>query len=133
MSLSFSDAVVIANHVAEQAAAAGVGIAVAVCDTSGDLVVLHRTDGAPGFSADFAAGKAYTAARFGTGTAALEADWADRPVFAQSLLAQGKWFVGRGSEPIRRDGELIGGVGVSGNAADLEAQWAHSASVVLEP
>lgn len=131
MALTFADASLVADHVVALATAAGVGISAAVCDPAGDLMLLLRTDGAPGFSADFAAGKAYTAARFNNSTAELEQAWAERPVFAQSLLAQGKWFIGRGGEPLRRDGDLIGGVGVSGNSADLEAEWAKAASMLL--
>ncbi len=132
MSLTFADATLVANHVIAAADAHNAGISVAVCDVAGDLVVLLRSDGAPGFSADFAAGKAYTSARFKNSTAALEEAWAERPVFAQSLLAQGKWFVGRGGEPLRRNGEVIGGVGVSGNTADLEAELAVEAADLLD-
>jgi glc operon protein GlcG len=95
-------------------------VTIAVCDAAGDLLYLGRADGVPGFSAEFAVGKAYTAARFGNSTAALEAEWEARPVFAHSLLTQGKWFVGRGGVPVRRAGAVAGAVGVSGADAHGE-------------
>ena len=104
---------------------------IAVCDAAGDLLFLERDPGAPGFSADFAAAKAYTAARFNNSTSELEAAWADRPVFAASLLAQGKWFVGRGGEPIRQASVVIGGVGASGNTPDAEGSAARALAQAL--
>ncbi len=110
--------------IAELSSTAAAPTTIAVCDLAGDLIYLGRADGAPGFSAEFAAGKAYTAARFGNTTSQLEADWAQRPVFAHSLLTQGKWFVGRGGIPVKRAGQVVGAVGVSGADAAGEEQIA---------
>ncbi len=128
MHLTFAQAQQIADHIEAGASAHGTPVTVAVCDAAGDLVLLHRTDGAPGFSSELAAAKAYTAARFGNSTAALEDLWSQRPVYAHSLVAQGKWFVGRGGVPVLVDGSVIGAIGVSGADPDEEERLAIEAA-----
>jgi uncharacterized protein GlcG (DUF336 family) len=102
-------------------------ISIAVVDETGVLIAFCRMDGAPRFSADFAIAKAKTAAAFGTETSSLEALYADRPVFAQSFVAQGGYFLGRGGVPIISQGEVIGAVGVSGSDSHGEEDIARAA------
>jgi glc operon protein GlcG len=85
-------------------------------------------DGAPRFSADFAIAKARTAATFGAETSQLEALYADRPVFAQSFVAQGGYFLGGGGVPIVSAGTVIGAVGVSGSESHDEEGIARAAA-----
>lgn len=127
------DAERLVEHVRARAAGHGIAVTVAVCDAAGDLILLDRADGAPGFSAELAAAKAYTAARFGNATSVLEELWSERPVYAHSLVAQGRWFVGRGGVPVRRAGEVIGGIGVSGAQPGPEEALAAEAAALLEP
>jgi uncharacterized protein GlcG (DUF336 family) len=86
--------------VVEAEGSAGPAISIAVVDDAGALVAFQRMTGAPRFSADFAIGKARTAAAFGAETSRLEELYADRPVFAHSFVAQGGYFLGRGGVPI---------------------------------
>ena len=133
MSLSLADAERAGTIVLDGAAANGHAATVAVCDASGDLLLLRRGDGAPGFSAELAAAKAYTAARFGNSTAVLEELWSQRPVYAHSLVAQGKWFVGRGGVPVFRDGVVVGAIGVSGaDPKGEEALAIEAASLISD-
>lgn len=106
----------------------GRSVSVAVVDDAGALVAFQRMDGAPRFSADFAVAKARTASAFRTETAALEALYADRPVFALSFVAQGGFFLGRGGVPIEHDGIVVGAVGVSGSDAHGEEELARVAA-----
>ncbi len=92
----------------------GKPVSAAVVDAVGALLAFHRMDGAPRYSADFAIAKAKTSATFGTPTSALEELYATRPAFAQSFIAQGGYFLGRGGVPIVRDGVVLGALGVSG-------------------
>ena len=128
--ISFAQAVAAASHIEAGAAAHG-PVTVAVCDAAGDLVLLHRADGAAGFSAELAAAKAFTAARFGNSTAVLEELWSERPVYAHSLVAQGKWFVGRGGVPVFADGVVIGAIGVSGADPEGEERLAEEAAALV--
>ncbi len=131
MHLTFAQARRIADHIESGSVAHETPVTVAVCDGAGDLVLLHRTDGAAGFSAELATAKAYTAARFGNSTAALEELWSQRPVYAHSLVAQGKWFVGRGGIPVVIDGTVAGAIGVSGADPEGEERLAVEAAEML--
>ena len=126
--LSMREAQALLDHVLE---AADGPITVAICDAAGDLVLLHRDDGAAGFTADIASGKAYTAARFANSTSVLEQLWSERPVYAHSLVAQGKWFVGRGGVPVLADGLVRGAIGVSGSDPHVEEQIAEAAVAAI--
>jgi uncharacterized protein GlcG (DUF336 family) len=109
-----------AAELVARAVAEGVPLSIAVVDPAGELLVFHRTDGAPAFSARFAIAKARTSAAFGRPTADMEAMFDGRPAFAAGFLPQGPWFVSRGGAPILVDGECVGAVGVSGNSAEHE-------------
>ncbi|WP_331767116.1 heme-binding protein [Embleya sp. NBC_00896] len=118
----------IVGGVVDAASAAGRAVSVAVVDGAGVLVAFERMDGALRFSADLAAAKARTAAEFGRATAAMENVMRDRPVFAQSFVQQGSWYLGRGGYPLLVAGRPVGGVGVSGDAAELEDELAEAAA-----
>jgi glc operon protein GlcG len=105
-------------------------LSIAVVDDAGGLLAFQRMTGAPRFSADFAIGKARTAAAFGTETSRLEELYADRPVFAHSFVAQGGYFLGRGGVPILRAGAVVGAVGVSGADAHGEEDVARAAAAL---
>lgn len=106
---------------------AGKPVSVAVVDEVGALVRFERMDGAPRYSVDFAIAKARTSATFAAPTSGLEELYADRPAFAQSFIAQGGYFLGRGGIPVLRDGAIVGAVGVSGADAHGEEQLAQAA------
>jgi glc operon protein GlcG len=111
-----------------QAAAAGRAVSVSVVDSAGELVAFERMDGALRFSAGLATEKARTSAAFGRPTAAMEELMNGRPAFAASFVNQGGWYLGRGGHPLLADGRPVGGVGVSGDAADFEDELARAAA-----
>ncbi len=117
--------------VAGGAAREGAAVSVAVVDTAGVLVAFERMDGAPRFSADLAMSKARTAMTFSRPTSELEANFADRPAFASSFVLQGSWYLGRGGFPVIVDGATVGGIGVSGDAAEREEDLARDAAASL--
>jgi len=123
----------IVSMVVGAAASEGVALTVAVVDAAGALVAFERMDGAPRFSAQLAVAKARTAATFGNATSEMEAVFRDRAVFATPFANQGGWYFGRGGFPVRVDGELVGGVGVSGETADREEELARRAAGSLGP
>ncbi|MFF7245324.1 heme-binding protein [Embleya sp. NPDC008237] len=118
----------IVRNVVAAASAAGRAVSVAVVDGAGVPVAFERMDGALRFSADLATAKARTAAAFGRATATMEEQLGDRPVFAQSFVQQGSWYLGRGGHPLLVDGRPVGGVGVSGDAAQYEDELARAAA-----
>jgi uncharacterized protein GlcG (DUF336 family) len=92
----------------------GVGMAIAVVDYAGQLVAFERADDAPWIVSEIAWRKARTSAAFGKTSADREEGWAERPFFAQSVIALGDFVVGKGAFPLIHDDEVIGAVGASG-------------------
>jgi uncharacterized protein GlcG (DUF336 family) len=129
--LSLEAARRLVQEVVTAAAAESVALTVAVVDGAGTLIAFERMDRAPRFSAQLAVAKARTAATFDNPTSVLEASFRDRAVFANAFASQGGWYFGRGGFPVRVDGELVGGIGVSGETAEREEELARRAAASL--
>ena len=105
----------------------GIRINVAVTDASGVLAAFLRMPGAFLHSVDIAIDKAYTAAGFGFSTK----DWMklighdDGMKFGFS--ARPRLVVFGGGLPLRVNGELIGGIGVSGASEEQDEICARAA------
>ena len=94
-------------------------VCAAVCDPAGHLVALLRTADVVVPTIDYAIDKAYTAACLRTSTQALFERAQGRPALGMGLANRPRVLVFPGGLPIRLDGRVIGGLGVSG-AADME-------------
>lgn len=102
------------------AAEQGVGMALAVVDYGGQLVAFERADDAPWIVSEIAWRKARTSAAFGKTSADREEGWAQRPFFAQSVIALGNYVVGKGAFPLIDGDEVVGAVGASGGIPDQD-------------
>lgn len=104
----------------EHARALGVKINVAVVDSGGNLASFLRMPGAFLHSIDIAIDKAYTAAGFGFSTG----DWMKAIGHDEGMKlgfsARPRLVVFGGGLPIRVDGQLIGGIGVSGASEEQD-------------
>lgn len=110
----------------------GVGIVVAVVDRGGNPMALLRMDGAPRFSVDVAAKKAWTAASSGSRTDALRDVVNGDPTLLHGLQPGVDMFMAvGGGTPIVVDGELTGAVGVSGATEDQDQQIADAAAASI--
>lgn len=125
-----------AAHVAIRAAVAkaellGIKINVAISDVGGNLAAFLRMPNAFIPSIQIAIDKATTAAGFGFPTA----DWmkvcGDDESMKLGFSAQPNVIVFGGGLPIRVDGELIGGIGVSGGSAEQDEECAKAALKLL--
>ena len=115
----------------EAAEALGVSLSCAVVDSRGDMIALARMDGARFYTTDVARGKARMSAMFGQPSG----DMAD---FGNSLAFQsfnetipGPLYAFQGALPIMRDGELIGAMGCSGAASQVDEDAVRSALSVF--
>ncbi len=115
----------------ETAEALGVSLSCAVVDSRGDMIALARMDGARFYTTDVARGKARMSAMFGQPSG----DMAD---FGNSLAFQsfnetipGPLYAVQGALPIMRDGELIGAMGCSGAASQVDEDAVRSALSVF--
>ena len=96
---------------------AGIRVNVAVVDAGGNLAAFLRMPGAFLHSIDIAVDKAYTAAGFGLPTGAWHgALAAHSPAVRGGIPLRPRMVCFGGGLPLRHEGQLIGGIGVSGGS-----------------
>jgi glc operon protein GlcG len=100
------------------------GVAIAIVDSGGNLVMLHRLDNAQLSSVRLARAKARTAVEFRRPTKALEDAIAGGGVGLR-VLSFGA-ALAEGGVPIVSGGKIIGAIGVSGVASHQDAQVAKA-------
>lgn len=125
--LGIDDAAVLISGARAKAIEIGVPMCIAVTDESGTLVAYERMDGAKTISTNVAIDKAYTATGTRKGTHELgEASQPGKPVYGLSSTLGGRMVVIPGGLPFEFDGQVVGGIGVSGGAPaqDLEVAQA---------
>jgi uncharacterized protein GlcG (DUF336 family) len=95
-------------------------LGVSVLDAGGHPVAFQRQDGASMLRFGIATGKAYGALAVGTSSRALSQTAIERPHFFQGLsgVSEGKIVPVPGGVLIRRDGDVIGAVGITGDTSD---------------
>lgn len=110
----------------------GIPSTVAVVDESGHLNAFARMDGAALLTIDIAQDKAYTSAGFGLATDAWH-DFIkdDAPLSAGAPTGIRRLVVFGGGLPIVVDGQLVGGVGVSGGHWSDDIKIAQAGLSVL--
>jgi uncharacterized protein GlcG (DUF336 family) len=113
---------------ASRAADLGVAAALAVVDAGGNLVTADRMDGAPVLCVDIAIDKAWTAVSFGLPTDAWWPLIKDDPALAAGMPHRPRLVVFGGGVPLRYDGCVVGGIGVSGGRADQDVACAQAAA-----
>lgn len=110
----------------QEATRLDVRINVAVTDGSGNLVAFLRMPSAFPQSIDIAIDKAHTAAGFGFPTADWMKVFGDNEAMKLGFSAQPRLIIFGGGLPIRSNGELIGGIGVSGASEEQDAACAQA-------
>jgi uncharacterized protein GlcG (DUF336 family) len=116
MSLGLDDAKEIIALCQERGAQYGKALTIAVVDAGGFLVALERQNGARPMTPSIATSKAYSAAVMQRPTNMLK-NWSQSdPAFFSQVARMGMHPIvaTEGGVTIKRDGELIGGLGVSG-------------------
>ncbi|MCH8744457.1 MAG: heme-binding protein [Chloroflexi bacterium] len=116
---------------AKKAQEIGVPMAVAVCDPDGTLKAFSRMDGAALLAVRIAQQKAWTAISFGLPTQGLWEFIKDDPPLLHSLPHQENMILFGGGNPIFIDGQMIGGIGVSGGHYSQDQECADAGLAVL--
>jgi uncharacterized protein GlcG (DUF336 family) len=124
-----------AERIADAAIAAGreaglLPLTVAVLDAGGTIVVLKREDGSGILRGDIACGKAWGALGMGISSRTIRDRLKDRPAFQSALAAasQGRFIPVPGGVLARNAaGEIIGAIGISGDASDKDEYAAITA------
>ena len=104
----------------------GLRINAAVTDASGVLAAFLRMPGAFLHSVDIAIDKAYTAVSFGLPTQAWMGVIGQDDALRIGLPLRARMVIFGGGLPIVEDGELIGGIGVSGGSAEQDEACARA-------
>lgn len=115
-------------------------LTVAVLDTGGNLVLLKRQDGSGNLRADVAIGKAWGALGMGISSRTIRDRLRERPAFQGALAAasDGRFIpVPGGVLALNANNEVIGAVGISGDASDKDEYAAimgvHAAGLASHP
>jgi uncharacterized protein GlcG (DUF336 family) len=101
------------------------GVAIAIVDSGGHLVMLHRLDGTQIGSIRIAEGKARTALEFRRPTKALEDAVAGGGAALRLLAVEGLYPL-EGGVLIEAAGRIVGAIGVSGVLSSQDAQVARA-------
>jgi len=103
-------------------------LAVVVLDAGGHPIAFAREDGASFFRLDIARAKGVGALGMGDDSRVLAERAKSNPVFFQSVSAVvgGQIAFSPGGILIRKDGNTLGAVGVSGDTGDFDEQCARS-------
>ncbi|GAB1328721.1 GlcG/HbpS family heme-binding protein [Streptomyces sennicomposti] len=130
--LTIQDAETLVAAARQAAEAAGVAVSVTVLDAGGHLLAFRRDDRAVLISGETSTRKAYTALQLDTPTADLVAAVQPGAPFhtLPTALDRPLLFIA-GGVPVRRDGRLIGAVGVGGGAPEQDHGFAVTAVETL--
>ncbi|MFJ6742636.1 heme-binding protein [Streptomyces sp. NPDC091279] len=133
LTLAAADALVAAAH--QRAQEIGKAVSVAVVDAGGFPICIRRPDGARPLTPDIARAKAYTAAVMQRPGTMLRKWQESQPVFFAQLSqlpgAALPIMATEGSVTIKKDGEIIGGLGIAGGTADEDQKIAEDVLAVL--
>ncbi|MBX9847289.1 MAG: heme-binding protein [Xanthobacteraceae bacterium] len=115
-------------------------LTVAVLDVGGNIVVLKRQDGSGNLRADIAIGKAAGALGMGISSRTIRDRLKDRPAFQSAIAAasDGRFIpVPGGVLVLNENGDIVGAVGISGDASDKDEYAAitgvHRAGLKTHP
>jgi uncharacterized protein GlcG (DUF336 family) len=104
----------------------GAPMVIAIVDESGILKAFRRMDGAPSLSVDIATNKAFTAVSFGIPTHGWFEFIKNDPPLLHGIVHTPRLVVFGGGYPITEDGQVIGGIGVSGGHYSQDMQVAEA-------
>ena len=115
-------------------------LTIAVLDVGGNLVLLKRQDGCGNLRADIAIGKAWGALGMGIASRTIRDRLKERPAFQSAIAAAsgGRFIpVPGGVLALNDKGEVVGAVGISGDASDKDEYAAivgvHAAGLKSHP
>lgn len=125
--LTLNDAMKVITAAQKKAAAIGQPMNIAVADGGGNLVAHVRMDGAWLGSIDISIKKAFTARAFDIATkdlAPLAQPGAD--FYGINTSNNGRIMIFAGGVPLRRAGEVVGAIGVSGGSGEQDQAVAEA-------
>lgn len=112
----------------------GITVSTAIVDEHGVLLAFSRMDGALNISPRFSQAKAHTSAALGMASADVAGYAAEgKPFMGVNAFFAGEWMVIAGGLPVKKNGVVIGAVGVGGSMdVSEDVNCAQEAVKILE-
>lgn len=130
--LTLADARKLIAAAEAKAAEIGQPMNIAVVDAGGNLIAHVRMDGAWIGSIDISVNKAFTARAFDISTKDLgENSQPGQQFYGIHASNRGRIMIFAGGLPLRRDGEVIGAIGVSGGSGAQDQSVAEAGAAAL--
>ncbi len=106
---------------------------IAVADAGGNLIAHERMDGAWMGSIDISIKKAFTARAFDIATKDLAAlSQPGKPFFGIHASNEGRVMIFAGGIPLKRDGKVVGAIGVSGGSGEQDQAVAEAGAAAFK-
>ncbi len=132
MSVTLADAKRMIEGGEKKAAEIGQPMNIAVADAGGNIVAHVRMDGAWIGSIDISQKKAYTSRAFDIATKDLaEHSQSGKQFFGIHASNNGKIMIFAGGVPLKKDGQVVGAVGVSGGSGEQDHAVAEAAAAAF--
>ncbi|WP_159865442.1 MULTISPECIES: two-domain cob(I)yrinic acid a,c-diamide adenosyltransferase PduO [unclassified Raoultella] len=132
MALSFNDLHQLTRSAVERARQLEVPVAIGIVDAHGTQTVIWRMPDALLVSSELAPKKAWTAVAMKTATHLLSsAVQPGAPLYGLESQMQGKVVTFGGGYPLWREGQLIGGLGISGGSVEQDMDIAQAAMAAI--
>ncbi len=132
MSVTLADAKRMIEAGEKKAAEIGQPMNIAVADAGGNIVAHVRMDGAWIGSIDISQKKAYTSRAFDIATKDLaEHSQSVNQFIGIHASNDGKIMIFAGGVPLKKDGQVVGAVGVSGGSGEQDHAVAEAAATVF--
>ena len=111
----------------------GAVVSITVTDSSGEIAGFARQDESAPINFDISYGQAYTVIQFGGMRGGKIAKLADYNWFrGASTMRGGRLLAAEGALPLRRGGDLVGAIGVSGASEADDLAIAEAGAAALE-
>lgn len=133
MQLNLDLALDLIGEARKKAEQIGVPMVIAVVDDGGNLIAQQRMDNALLVSIDIALNKAYTAVALKMPTHELAPlAQTGQPLFGIHNADGGRIVIFGGGYPLKHQGRLVGGIGVSGGGVEEDMACAQAAVALLD-
>ncbi|UQN08283.1 heme-binding protein [Deinococcus sp. QL22] len=130
--LTLNDARTIIHAAEQKAAEIGQPMNIAVADSGGNLIAHVRMDGAWIGSIDISIKKAYTSRAFDIATKDLAGEsQSGGQFFGIHASNDGRIMIFAGGIPLKRDGQVIGAIGVSGGSGEQDHAVAEAGAAAV--
>jgi uncharacterized protein GlcG (DUF336 family) len=130
--ITLKDARTVIAAAEKKAAEIGQPMNIAVADSGGNLVAHVRMDGAWLGSVDIAINKAFTARAFDISTKDLaQESQPGRQFYGIHVSNHGRIMIFAGGIPLKRDGKVVGAIGVSGGAGEQDQAVAEAGAAAF--